>query len=149
MAPKGRPPRKSEGADAAAGGVRKAAAKKKSTSMANQGYERYIYKILKSTHPKMRISKQAMAICNSLVTDTYERITSEASLLSRNCSKGQTLGSREIQSACRLVLPGELSKHAVAEGSKNLLVYKQLTTKKSGMPHGVMGKKEFYAGGDD
>merc|ERR1719267_93404 len=79
-------------------------------------YERYIYKILKGVHPKMRISKQAMSIMNSQVNDTFERISSEALKLSR-LSKGQTLSVKDIQSACRLVLPGELSKHAVAEGN--------------------------------
>ena len=29
-----------------------------------------------------------------------------------------TITSREIQTAVRLVLPGELSKHAVSEGTK-------------------------------
>ena len=33
-------------------------------------------------------------------------------------SKKATLSSREIQTAVRLVLPGELSKHAVSEGTK-------------------------------
>ena len=29
-----------------------------------------------------------------------------------------TLGSREVQTAVRLVLPGDLAKHAVSEGGK-------------------------------
>ena len=33
-------------------------------------------------------------------------------------NKTSTLGSREVQSAIRLVLPGELSKHAVSEATK-------------------------------
>ncbi|KAH8059833.1 hypothetical protein JL720_13762 [Aureococcus anophagefferens] len=33
-------------------------------------------------------------------------------------SKKATLSSREIQTAVRLMLPGELSKHAVSEGTK-------------------------------
>merc|ERR1711865_847383 len=96
-------------------------------------YERYIYKILKGVHPKMRISKQAMAIMNSQVNDTFERISTEALKLSR-LSKGQTLSVRDIQSACRLVLPGELSKHAVAEGNRCLLKYKKIIGDRTGRP---------------
>jgi len=33
-------------------------------------------------------------------------------------NKKRTLGSREIQTAVRLVLPAELAKHAMAEGTK-------------------------------
>ena len=33
-------------------------------------------------------------------------------------NKKPTVGSREIQSAVRLLLPGELAKHAVSEGTK-------------------------------
>ena len=33
-------------------------------------------------------------------------------------SKKKTLSSREIQTSVRLMLPGELSKHAVSEGTK-------------------------------
>ncbi len=41
----------------------------------------------------------------------------EASKLSRY-NKKPTVTSREIQTAVRLVLPGELAKHAVSEGTK-------------------------------
>ncbi|KAI5648534.1 hypothetical protein M9H77_34539 [Catharanthus roseus] len=42
---------------------------------------------------------------------------SEASRLARY-NKKPTITSREIQTAVRLVLPGELAKHAVSEGTK-------------------------------
>ena len=41
----------------------------------------------------------------------------EAGKLVRYNKKG-TLSSREIQTAVRLALPGELAKHAVSEGTK-------------------------------
>ena len=46
-----------------------------------------------------------------------ERLALEASRLSRYTKKS-TLSSREIQTAVRLLLPGELAKHAVSEGTK-------------------------------
>ena len=47
----------------------------------------------------------------------FEKIASQAAQLSR-VNKKPTLTSREIQTAVRLVLPGELAKHAVSEGTK-------------------------------
>merc|ERR1712224_634594 len=95
-------------------------------------WERYIYKILKNVHPKMRISKQAMAIMNSQVNDTFQRISQEALHLSRIGKSNTTLSARDVTSACRLVLPGELSKHAVAEGTRCLMKYKTICAKKQG-----------------
>ena len=51
------------------------------------------------------------------INDIFERIALEASKLCR-FSKKSTLSSREIQTSVRLMLPGELSKHAVSEGTK-------------------------------
>ena len=45
------------------------------------------------------------------------RFAAEAGRLARINEKG-TLSSREVQTAVRLVLPGELAKHAVSEGTK-------------------------------
>ena len=63
------------------------------------------------------ISKKAMSIMNSFVNDTFEKIVAEAGKLARY-NKKSTLSSREVQTAVRLVLPGELAKHAVSEGTK-------------------------------
>ena len=45
------------------------------------------------------------------------KIATEAAKLSRY-NKKPTVSSREIQTAVRLILPGELAKHAVSEGTK-------------------------------
>merc|ERR1719498_1252791 len=95
---------------------------RKKTKKRSDKYASYIFKVLKQVHPKMRISKQAMTIMESCVNDTFERIASEASKLSRS-SKRDTMSSREIQSAVRLVFPGELAKHAVSEGCKSVMKY--------------------------
>ena len=90
-----------------------------------------------------------MSIMNSFVNDVFERIASEASRLA-HYSKRSTMSSREIQvgnqkfdnsmpikmiegffrflipylqTAVRLILPGELSKHAVSEGTKAITKY--------------------------
>jgi histone H2B len=58
-----------------------------------------------------------MSVMNSFIADIFERVTGEAGKLSRY-NKKSTLSSREVQTAVRLVLPGELAKHAVSEGTK-------------------------------
>ncbi|CAL8310467.1 unnamed protein product [Arctogadus glacialis] len=52
----------------------------------------------------------------------YKRIAGEASRLA-HYNKRSTITSREIQTAVRLLLPGELAKHAVSEGTKAVTKY--------------------------
>ena len=77
----------------------------------------YIYKVLKQVHQDTGISKKSMAIMNYFINDVFERIALEASKLVRY-NKKHTLSAREIQSAVKLLLPGELAKHAIIEGAK-------------------------------
>lgn len=63
-----------------------------------------------------------MSIMNSFVVDVFERIASEASRLVQY-NKKSTISSREIQTSVRLILPGELAKHAVSEGTKAVTKY--------------------------
>ncbi|KAI3387812.1 hypothetical protein SNEBB_009698 [Seison nebaliae] len=82
-----------------------------------QTYSIYVYRVLKQVHPDIGISSKAMSIMNSFVNDIFERIAQESSRLS-HYNKRSTISSREIQTAVRLLLPGELAKHAVSEGTK-------------------------------
>ena len=54
---------------------------------------------------------------NSFINDIFEKIATEAAKLARY-NKKPTVTSREIQTSVRLILPGELAKHAVSEGTK-------------------------------
>ncbi|XP_061913081.1 histone H2B 1/2-like [Entelurus aequoreus] len=87
-----------------------------------ESYAIYVYKVLKQVHPDTGISSKAMSIMNSFVNDIFERIASEASRLALY-NKRRTISSREIQTAVRLLLPGELAKHAVSEGTKAVTKY--------------------------
>ena len=96
--------------------------KKDRKRRAKETYSSYIHKVLKQVHPDTGISSKAMSIMNSFVNDVFERLASEACKLSQiNGSK--TMSSREIQTAVRLLLPGELAKHAVSEGTKAVTKY--------------------------
>ena len=85
-------------------------------------YSVYIYRVLKQVHPETGISKRSMSIMNSFINDVFEKICTEATKLVQY-NKKHTLSSREIQTAVRLLLPGELAKHAVSEGTKAVTKY--------------------------
>lgn len=102
--------------------------------------------VLKQVHPDTGISNRAMSILNSFVNgmscpdlqwsvlacsnpnyiDIFERVASEASKLAAY-NKKSTISSREIQTSVRLILPGELAKHAVSEGTKAVTKYSSST----------------------
>lgn len=100
--------------------------------------------VLKQVHPDTGISNRAMSILNSfvngkssrlthstctksnLVLDIFERVATEASKLAAY-NKKSTISSREIQTSVRLILPGELAKHAVSEGTKAVTKYSSST----------------------
>uniref|UniRef100_A0A023EGH4 Histone H2B n=1 Tax=Aedes albopictus TaxID=7160 RepID=A0A023EGH4_AEDAL len=87
-----------------------------------QSYNTHIYRVLRSIHPESGISSRAMSIMNSFMGDIFERIATEASRLTK-INRKRTMQSREIQTAVRLLLPGELAKHAVSEGTKAVTMY--------------------------
>ena len=84
-----------------------------------ESYSIYIHKVLKNIHSNVGISKKAMNVMNSFVNDLFERVALEASKLARYHGK-QTLSSHDIQCAVKLILPGDLADHAIAEGTKAL-----------------------------
>jgi histone H3/H4 len=107
---------KKSGKKQAGGGNKKRRRKRR------ESYSIYIYKVMKQVHPDTGISSKAMSIMNSFVNDVFERIAAEASRLA-HYNKRATISSREIQTAVRLLLPGELAKHAVSEGTKAVTKY--------------------------
>lgn len=145
-------PPKAEAPEAPAGGKSKGAkgskkpkktpkvgtdGKKLKRKRRTETYSSYIYKVLKQVHPDTGISRRAMSVMNSFINDIFERIGAESGRLCRY-NKKSTMSSREIQTAVRLILPGELAKvwlliyvrlsqifqqHAVSEGVKAVNKY--------------------------
>uniref|UniRef100_UPI00398EE6A3 histone H2B 1/2-like n=1 Tax=Pristiophorus japonicus TaxID=55135 RepID=UPI00398EE6A3 len=95
---------------------------KKRRKSSIESYHIYSYKVMNQVHPDTGISSKAMGIMNKVVNDILERITGEASCLA-HYNKRHTNSSREIQTAVRLLLPGELAKHAFSEGTKAVPKY--------------------------
>ena len=104
------------------GGRKAAKTTTKRRRRSRESYGIYIYKVLKQVHPDVGISSKGMSIMNSFVNDIFERIACEAGRLT-NQNKRATISSREIQTSVRLLLPGELAKHAVSEGTKAVTKY--------------------------
>ena len=63
---------------------------------------------------------------DAFLLDIFERVATEASKLAAY-NKKSTISSREIQTSVRLILPGELAKHAVSEGTKAVTKYSSST----------------------
>ncbi|KAL1558189.1 histone H2B [Salvia divinorum] len=92
-----------------------------------EGYRTYLFRVMKQVHPEMGMSGKAMTILNNLMVDMFERLAEEAARLQKYTGR-RTLSSREIQGAVKLVLPGELGKHAIAEGTKAVTNYVSYVT---------------------
>jgi histone H2B len=141
-------------AKSASTGDKKKARKAKRTETFNS----YIHKVLKQVHPgaclslsaqcaavpptppltpllislhlpstETGISKKGMSVMNSFVNDIFDKVMAEAGKLVRY-NKKATLSSREVQTAVRLSLPGELAKHAVSEGTKAVTKFTAATS---------------------
>ena len=116
-------PKKTAGRKGGKKGARKVTKRRRARK---ESYGSYIYKVLKQVHPDVGVSSKAMRIMNSFVNDAFERIAGEASRLAA-LNKRSTISSREIQTSVRLILPGELAKHAVSEGTKAVTKYSSST----------------------
>ena len=81
------------------------------------GFYNGIKKVIKQVRPDLGIASDALGMINSLTHQIASDIAVESSNLCKSTDR-KTLTSREIQAAVRLILPGELSKHAVSEGAK-------------------------------
>merc|ERR1712099_100108 len=102
-------------------------------------YKIYIYKVLKQINkenkeknPKeedLGISSKAMSIMNSFVTDMFDRLATEACRLALY-NKKPTISSREIQTAVRLVLTGDLVGHSIENGTKAVTLYEKSQERK-------------------
>ena len=82
-----------------------------------ENFSKYIFRVLKTVHKDMTISKTSMNVMNSFVRDLFDQISLEASKLVR-VNKCHTLSAKEIQSSVKLLLPGDLAIHANIEGNK-------------------------------
>ena len=101
--------------------------KKKKVKSTPGTFKWFIHKVLKQVHPNLGISQKAMSIMESFCHDLFERIAAEAARLARYNRKA-IIQPRDIQTAVKLILGGELAKHAVSEATKALSKYEASRT---------------------
>jgi histone H2A len=103
--------------------TKKSSARKRRNTLKKKTFNTYITKVLKQVHPDARIGeKEGIPMVNSVLDYVVRKVANAVSLLLRRTGK-KTVTSREIQSAVRLVFPGELARHAVSEGVKAVTRY--------------------------
>ena len=103
-----------------------------STSKPLENFSIYIRRVLMQIHPDIGITADALSQVDSFINVVAKCIAKEAAFLcNTNMSRGKTkakkvkhtLSSRTVQASVRLVLPGELTKHAVSEGTRAVTRY--------------------------
>ncbi|XP_041052091.1 histone H2B 1/2-like [Carcharodon carcharias] len=90
---------------------------KKWRRLRKESYSTYTYKVMKQVQPDTSISSEAMSIISFFVNNAVERITGETSRLA-HYNKRSTISSQEIQTVMCLLLPRELAKLAMSEGTE-------------------------------
>lgn len=75
-------------------------------------FQTYIFRVMKETKTEFNVSKKAMGLMTSIVDNLFETIMDEGRKLLL-FSKKQTLSSREIETAIKIIFPGELQKLAI------------------------------------
>ena len=86
-------------------------------------YNTYLKDVLKELHPDVGISIKAMGVLNSMTCEVLDRTAAESARLHR-LSKGVTLGTREIQTALRMLCSGVLARGAIQAGTKAVLEHR-------------------------
>jgi histone H2A len=82
-----------------------------------------IKKVLAQVHPDASIKSDTKSQVNFIINKLASALINSANGLAHLSNKA-TLSDRHIEAAVREVLPGELSKHAVAEGTKAVTKYR-------------------------
>ena len=85
-------------------------------------FDTYIQKVLKQVHPDTGIKGEALVEMNNLVRAVIYKIMHVVNLLT-DLNDKKTVTSREVQTAVKATLPGELGRHGIAEGTKAVTKY--------------------------
>ena len=91
-------------------------------------FERFIYKVLKQSYKDLGIQSSTMKALNSILLELYDKFGATASQMSKSIGH-QILSPQDVQSAAKLLIPGELQKHAVDAGSQALIRFRKSVDK--------------------
>ncbi|XP_046986863.1 histone H2B-like [Schistocerca americana] len=103
--------------------------KKARTQRQIRSYARYVRSLMRTIHPRRRISKAAIDVMDSFLSDMQARLSllkhqvvrlsEEARRLCRKAGR-RTLKASDVCAAVQLLLPGELAVHARREAEAAL-----------------------------
>lgn len=99
------------------GRARATKAKRGSTSSVSVSYRLPIRRVLAQVAPNVGTSEKAMNLLNAIANHFCKIILEETKRVSAY-NKRATISPREIQTAVRIVIGGELAKHAVSDAAK-------------------------------
>ena len=68
--------------------------------------------MIKEAKPEFNVSKKSMSMATSIIDDLFVKIMDEARKI-LIFSKKQTLSSKEVETAIKIVFPGEIQKLAI------------------------------------
>ena len=80
-----------------------------------QTFNSYVYKVLKQVHPDTGSTSATKVLMDRFVYNCMDRICREATAKKVTSEKNSTLTTQDLLSATRVVLSGEVAKHAVSE----------------------------------
>jgi len=80
-------------------------------------FKNALYRVLRTIDAKGTISSKAMDIMNDMMMDLMERLARETASIAERNGKA-TLTVRDVQTATRILLPGQLGLHAFYEAHK-------------------------------
>lgn len=101
------------------------AVKKRKQTKDRSVYGGYIFKVMRQVHQKetgVKISKKSIAAIDGIILDLEHRLTQKSVELAKYAKKS-TLSSKHMQTAVKVLLPGELANHAISEGTKAIARY--------------------------
>ena len=115
-------------------------------------FDIYIRKVGRQVHRDTNLSNDFLNQTNRIIVRLGEKIAEKAFQLTEKEDR-KTIGPREIQLATRLIIPGELTKHAVSEGTKAVTKYssadrgnqkkRKSNSEKAGLQFSVSRCKKF------
>lgn len=96
----------------------------------------YMSRVLKQVHPDVSLAAPAADELNSIINHLGNEIARLAAQTARKNDR-KTITSRDVQAGVRLLIPGELAKHAVSEGLKASTKYNKARRIKNEMSGSV------------
>ena len=101
---------------------KKQKAKAKPLHKDDQAFETYIFRVQKEVCPEQGISKKAMLTMNQIISDKFDCIMKQCREITEQSKKG-TITSKEVETAVKLLLRGQLCNNAVNEGRRAIQRY--------------------------